>query len=126
MTWTIKSGGRILVAACDLSPLTSVSFRQADADDLFVVASEHALHRECRVRPDRHAALDRLSGLDQLGSAEFLVARRRQLGDDQFSLLVVQEEPILVRYQESVPPAPLAGRVQRFPQPAAVARVQTP
>ena len=61
--------------------------------------------------PDGHARADLARRLDELRAAEFLVALGRQPRDDEFALLVVDEEAVLVRDDERVPPTAVARRL---------------
>ena len=56
---TVASSSPMMVSS---GPVTK--FCQIHANELAVVAGEDALHGEGRVRPNRHAASDRLRGLD--------------------------------------------------------------
>ena len=63
---------------------------------------------------------------DQLRASHLLAALGRQLGDDQFSVVVVDKETLAVSYQEATrPPCLLASDLQRLPDAFPGAKVQT-
>src|SRR5205807_1317571 len=77
---------------------------QRRTDQLFVVAKVNTAVGKRRVRPDYRPAGVFVGWLDEVCPAEFLIARGRQVGDDQIAVLVGEEESISVRDDEGVGP----------------------
>src|SRR5262245_26214038 len=67
---------------------------QGSADDFLVVSREHAFVRVGGVTPHDLAPQTDANGLQQLGSAHFVVLLGRQVGDDQVAVLAEEEEAI--------------------------------
>ena len=76
------------------------------------------------MRPDGHAAGFGSGGFDELGAADFLVTLRSELRDDEFALLIGEEDPVAVGDEEGVPPAAFASEFSRFPETLAGIGVQ--
>ena len=57
--------------------------------------------------PNQLAAAGGVGGGDKVGAADFIVALRAELGDDEVALLVVDEKPVAMLNEEGVSPAAL-------------------
>src|SRR5262245_13185482 len=65
--------------------------------------------------------------LNELRASQLLTAPRRQAGDDQFSVIVIDKETLAISYQKATrPPCFLASDLQRLPEAFPGAKVQTP
>src|SRR5260221_1864702 len=76
--------------------------RQRYAHDLLVVPRIDAAIGERRVRPDDLPAAPILRRIEQVRSADFFVAFRRETGQDQVAQIVAQEKAVGVRHEEGV------------------------
>ena len=68
-----------------------------------------------------------VGGLEQVGAADFLVAARAELGDDQVALFVEEEEAVAVLHDERIGPADGfagGGGLEGFPDALAGLRLQ--
>src|SRR5262245_17355238 len=63
---------------------------------------------------------------NELRASQLLTALGRQLGDDQFSVVVIDKETLAVSYQKATrPPCFLASDLQRLPEAFPGVKVQT-
>src|SRR5438046_1290241 len=67
------------------------------------------------MRPDGHAAANRLRGLDHFCAAEFFVTVAREPGKDEVTLLIADDDTVAVRHEERIPPSVGTRGVVRFP-----------
>lgn len=78
---------------------------QIRADDFFVIAHVNPFVRERRMRPNNVSTGHRVGRLEEINSAQFLVALRRELRDDQIAFFIGEKEAICVLDDEGVRPA---------------------
>jgi hypothetical protein len=95
---------------------------QIHADDLVVIARVQPAVGKGGMRPDDRAAGIVIVRLNNVRAADLLVAFGRQPGDDQITLLVEEEEAVLILDNEGIGPARFlavgGGWRQGFPKRA--------
>src|SRR5437588_1622846 len=76
---------------------------QRDADKLLIIASVYAFVRECRMAPTDRPAEDRKRRLHDLRPADFLIALRTQVCEDQIARFRENHKSINILDEECGP-----------------------
>ena len=82
-----------------------IALGQVVAPDLVIVTQVDTTVGKRGVRPDEHPAGDLVSGLDEFGATQLLVAAWLKFGDDQLSKIISQKKPVTLFDGKDTAPA---------------------